>query len=263
MRSSALASAVVASGCGAIATDPPSTDPGKLDVPPDADAGNVEVPTPECESPRVRIVYLVPADREPVASYSGALHGAYAQIQAFFHAQVAMGKTFCFGEVEVIRTPHTASWYMATPSPRGTAYTLVDNGLADAIALTSGLSGEFDNLWAFYLDVNYTPGQAIGSHNGMVFLPNKDLRGLAGLGPDSRCSYVGASASFLAYTMGVRSPPDCNTGEPTCDPNALLRLGYQRFPETYLLEQQKLALAQNKFMLPLEPNQPVPDCAAP
>ncbi len=225
------------------------------------DAAPVNTPIPRCDGARVRVVYLVPSDRNPVAAYVSGLRDGYAQLQQFFYDQLASHRTFCFDDVDVLRTPHTTSWYMANPSPRGEEFTLWDNVLADAIELSKQLMADVDTSWAYYIDTDYVAGQRIGSENGFVMLPSKDLSGLAGLGPDVRCTSVGASAAFLAYALGARSPADCNNGAPTCDGQALLRLGYQNFPNTYLLADQKTTLLQSKFVVPLEPNQPIPSCA--
>ncbi|MGE0550994.1 MAG: hypothetical protein AB7O24_00510 [Kofleriaceae bacterium] len=214
-----------------------------------------------CDGPRVRVVYVVPADRSPVSDYEVALERAFTQLRAFVQDQVGTGETFCFDGVETIRTQHTASWYMANASPRGPELTFWDNALADAFALTGGTFYDENNIWNYFFDVDYVEGQRLGSTYSVNVHPANVLRGLTGELDNKRCENVGLTGFHLGYSLGTPPPPGCAEGAATCASDSLMWQGYTVFPTTYLTSEQKTFLAFSPFMLASDPIEGVTACA--
>jgi serralysin len=258
-RLAALATASISFailGCGAVtapASDP-MNDPANNDdnAGPDAGTGpdGTEAPVlPKCQGPRVRPVYMVPADREMVAEYSAAIRDALAELQAFFHNDVGAQRTYCVGDVEIVKTPHTASWYLANPSPRGANLTFWDNAGSDAVGLTELKDGNPDTLWLFLFDVDVVDGQSYGAVQNLIMLPAIHMRGLAGREAHPKCYYTGTIAYYLPAATGVSQPQDCVNREPTCPSDSLMWLGWANFPATYLLPDQRSLLAASSFLV--------------
>jgi hypothetical protein len=243
----------IAGGCGTV------VERDGVDVEPTPDPG---VPAQRrCEGPHVRPVYMVPADRDPSVEYSDAIRDALLELQLFFQREVATGESFCIDDVEVVPTEHTASWYMANPSPRGDQITFWDNALADAYQLTELKDGKPDALWLYFFDVDYVEGQWFGAIPNLVLLPSVHMRGIAGREQNPRCYYSGTIAYYLASASGVGRPQDCANGEPTCQSDSLMWGGYANFPTTFLLPDQKLTLAQSSLFVSIDTPAEIPSCA--
>ncbi|MGE0872336.1 MAG: hypothetical protein AB7P03_27515 [Kofleriaceae bacterium] len=246
---------VVVGGCGTTLDQPGYADEGS------PDAAVPQAPARICDGPRVRVVYVVPSDRTPVSEYVVALDNAFTQLRVFVREQLGTGETFCFDGVETIRTPHTASWYMANPSPRGAELTFWDNALDDAFALTGGAFYDPDNIWNYFFDVDEVEGQRLGSSYSVVVHPSSLLRGLTGEFDRTRCQSVGLAGFHLGYSLGAPAPPGCAEGAATCAADSLMWQGYTTFPTTYFVSEQKTFLTTNPFMVASDPLNTVSSCA--
>ncbi len=227
---------------------------------------------------RVHIVYLVPSDREVNEKYRQTLVKATRDLQLWYASQTSDGSTFTVHEevVDVLHTEHPAEWY-STHIDGDPSLWFWNNVLADAFPLTGGdFDQEFD-IWAYYIDADGACGQIAGSGtSGVAVLPANDLRGLAGEQnippcaddpPDNgaRCRWVGGLAHELGHAFGRPHPDGCDTPVEgvSCDENALLYLGYASYPNTYLTEPDKTALASSKFFAKVDLPSCELDCSTP
>jgi hypothetical protein len=229
---------------------------GKSDEPADAMKGI-------CDGlPRVRVIYLVPSDKQPVREWADGLKRAVLETQSWVRDQLGTGQTFCYdGSVEIVQTPHAEAWYMATPSPRGESLTYWDNVAMDAHQLTGATYYDPNNIWAIYVDVEYVEGQALGAVPSFLIQDAGKIRGLSKLMPESQCAYNGGNAHEVVHTFGVGHSPGCAEGAATCDYYSLMWMGYRTFPMTHLIAEHKTALAASPFFLPITPELPFAACA--
>lgn len=211
----------------------------------------------------IRMVYLVPRDRQHVAGYELGMSRAIVDLQKWFFDQMANGSTFTLHNpiVEVIKTSHDAAWYANNPSG---AFSFWSNVLADGFALTNGGFDDPQNRWIFYIDAQNNPGTSGGGGaNGVAVLPRSDLLGLIGQGPGSICRWVGGLGHELGHALGLPHPTQCENGslpqnDPTCQ--SLMFLGYQIYPNTILLPADKAALTASGFLSNTASPQPS-DCS--
>jgi hypothetical protein len=112
------------------------------DVHPDAAAAeSCSFPLGLTSGPKVRVVYLVPSDREADPRYVANLELAARDVQLWVRAHMPDGSSFQLHEpaVEVIETSHPADYY--TPA-------FWDNVTGDGLALTDGTFEDPDDLEA-------------------------------------------------------------------------------------------------------------------
>jgi hypothetical protein len=107
--------------------------------------GGLDVPT-------VRVVYLVPADREVRADYEQVIEAAIRHLQ-LWHADQIDPKhartTFRLHDpiVEVRKTVHAAAWYASNPNLADPSLWFWFNALADAFAAAGGGFDDPLNRW--------------------------------------------------------------------------------------------------------------------
>jgi hypothetical protein len=131
-------------------------------------------------APEVRMVYLIPSDRVYRAAYEIATGEAIEQVRVWYQAQMGNTKTFVLHKplVEVVQTPHAASWYATNPvigAEQSLWFWL--NATSEGFALKGGSFYDPNNIWVFYLDADPSCGQAVGAAGGVALLPANDLRG--------------------------------------------------------------------------------------
>jgi hypothetical protein len=229
----------------------------------------------QAPSPVVRVVYLVPADRAVRQDYVDLLEAAIEHVQIWFRDEMGDGTTFRLNKrvVDVVQTSHVAAWYSSNPAG-DYALWFWSNVLADAFALTGGMFFDPNNIWVFYIDSDPACGQLIGGTSGVALVPANDLRGLAGEPniptcatdpPDTAglCRWVGGLGHELGHALGLPHPPACEDSDPNtvCPSSALLWLGYITYPDTFLLDDDKLALTQSPFFSLVHLRRPLPACS--
>lgn len=206
----------------------------------------------------VRIVYLVPSDRQFLSKYRSRIEAAISNVQLWYRKQMGNGETFRLARpvIGVVRTDHASTWYV-TNAVTGADSSLWFwfNALSDAFSATGAEFFDPNNRWVFYIDADPACGQVIGAAAGVALLGGNDLRGLTGQPnipacpgepPDTGgvCRWVGGLGHELGHAFGLPHPVPCPGGSAD---QALMCLGYITYPNTYLLPSDKELLEQTPF----------------
>lgn len=218
-------------------------------------------------TPEVRIIYLIPSDKEFRQDYKDAIENAIKDVQIWYHNQMGNGKTFRLHIpiVEVFHTAHPASWYSTHPTGEYKDW-FWDNVFEDGFKLTGGEFNDPNNIWIFYIDADPACRQLGGAGGGGVaLLPANDLRGLVGEQNIPACPdespdnagvgrWIGGLAHELGHALGLPHPPECEDKDPSNDDNkchSLMYHGYRDYPNTFLLPEDRQKLNQSPFFLPI------------
>jgi hypothetical protein len=225
--------------------------------------------------PVVRVIYLVPSDREVRRDYARHLDSAIGHVQVWLRNELGDDLSFSTDKkpVEVVETQHNASWYSTNPNGDFAVWFFF-NVIADAFALTGAQFNDPNNIWVFYIDAEPACGQLTGGVAGVAVLPQHDLRGLAGeenippcptdpVDTAGVCRWVGGLGHELGHALGLPHPLACEDGDPTtpCPENTLLWFGYRTYPDTYLLESDKTFLESSPFISPVHIRRSLPACS--
>jgi hypothetical protein len=202
----------------------------------------------------VRIIYLVPSDRPARIDYLNVTTAAAEHLREWLWDAIGDSETFALNTpvVELVRTPHEASWYVTHSSGREPPLWFWDNVLSDGFALTGAIFDDPRFRWVFYIDSENAPGQVTGAAAGVAVLPQHDLLGLIGQTPEPVCRWVGGLGHELGHALGLPHPPECEgpTGDqsrPNCQ--SLMYLGYLTYPNTFLTTEDIDRLRQNPFIV--------------
>ena len=224
--------------------------------------------------PVVRVVYLVPSDRDVRRDYTRHLDSAIEHVQIWLRNELGENLSFSTDKkpVEVLQTSHTAAWYRENPVGSFEVW-FFNNVVADGFALTGGQFNDPSNIWVFYIDAEPACGQLTGATSGVAVLPEHDLRGLAGeeniptcptdpVDTAGVCRWVGGLGHELGHALGLPHPLACEDGDPatTCPSDNLMWLGYITYPDTYLLESDKTILENDSFISPVHGRKSLPAC---
>lgn len=219
---------------------------------------------------QVRVIYLVPSDKNIRADYQNEIAKAISDLQRFYRQQLGGGLAFSLHAptVEVYQTPHASSFYSTGNNARPGGF--FEGVLADGFALTGGGFNDPNNRWVFYVDADPACGQYIGGTQGVALLAANDLRGLTGQANVPVCPngfpdtfganrWVGGLGHELGHTFDLPHPPGCDAGHCTGGSNAassLMWVGYANYPSTYLLSENKTQLLATSFfnVLSLDPS---------
>ena len=210
---------------------------------------------------RVRLFYLVPADKEINPVVAKGIERAIRHLQIWYQQQLG-GKTFTIGYpvVTIMKTPHPTSWYTTTPNG-SKEWWYWYNAADDGMRLTNGSYNDPNNVWVYYLDADPAEGQAGGATAGkVVVVSGYDVRGVSGgrgwYETDRIPRYVGGLGHEIGHAFGLGHPLGCEQSGPNCDYNALMWVGYASYPNTYLTGTDKWLLSyqspffQNGFLSP-------------
>ena len=205
----------------------------------------------------VRILYVIPDDKDFRDDYSEAISAGIVDVQAWYLDQLD-GFTFDIYNVipERCRLPRDEAYYS-----HGNAWNKVMNDVQSCQPVQWHSK---THIWVLYVDVLERCGEPheLGAGRpSITMMGHADLEGLAYLNPEpvlNHCGYGpfvdtlgrwrGGTAHELAHTMGVPYPLGCDEGLGSCDRDALMWLGYISYPHTYLRDDDKAILMQTPFI---------------
>ncbi len=205
----------------------------------------------------VRVLYVVPADKEFRADYSAGISKAIVDVQGWYRRQLD-GLTFDIYSVipEPCHLPENEDYY---------SYTEVwEKVLRDVQPCAPVVRNDPGFIWALYVDVEEACDgfQALGrGGGGLTLLPGYDLALMQNPGTWTFCdvgtiersygSVLGGLAHELGHAFGLPHPPGCDENLPTCDYAALMAYGYEVYPDTYLRDDdEKVFLRRSPFIKP-------------
>ena len=205
----------------------------------------------------VRVLYVVPADKEFRDDYSAGISKAIVDVQGWYRRQLD-GLTFDIYSVipEPCHLPENEDYY---------SYTEVwERVVRDVQPCAPAVHFDPGFIWALYVDVEEACDglQELGrGGGGLTLLPGYDLALMQNPGTWTFCdvgtiersygSVLGGLAHELGHAFGLPHPPGCDEELPTCDYAALMANGYDVYPDTYLRDDdEKVFLRRLPFIKP-------------
>ena len=203
----------------------------------------------------VRVLYAAPSDREFRSDYRDAIQHAIVDLQSWYRRQTG-GLTFSLYNTtpEQCQLSETSEYYDQD------TWQMVLDGVQHC-APVQGRTSSF--AWVVYADLERVCGAGgrLGAGGlGLTMLPREDLEGLIGNklvyygvcgggpwpGPVTR--WIGGLGHELGHALGLPHPPGCDAGLPTCDYGALMFVGFNGYPNTYLRPDEKEMLWRSSFV---------------
>ena len=211
----------------------------------------------------VRVLYASPSDRQFRAAYSEGITHALVDLQSWYRRQTG-GLTFSLYDAtpEHCRLPEPEDYYA-----RGDAWAKVQDDVQPCAPVEYGRSSF---VWVVYVDVDEAcdePQELGRGGNGITMMPRGDLEGLTNPGVYFHCAegpyedplerWIGGVGHELGHAIAdLRHPPGCDEGLPTCtDQWALMQNGFEIYPDTYLVTEDKETLLRSSFI----EGEPAPD----
>ncbi len=210
---------------------------------------------------RSRILYAIPSDRNYRDDYAAGIRLAVANSQRWILEQLG-GMTFAVDD-------HPEPCFMEKPSrhyaERDSWQRVLDG--ARRCAPISGWS--LDTAWVVYADVEAlcgAPGGGLGRGGpALTMMGRADLEGLIGNNaptyrnecghgpwPGGVGRWIGGFTHEFGHALGLRHPPGCDEGLPSCDRGAVMDLGYASFPDAHLrLEEKAFLRSRSPFIGPV------------
>ena len=232
----------------------------------DASPGVCELPPGAVLGHHLRVLYLVPSDREAEPARVANLESAVRHAQYWFSAQTPGGLSFLTHAptVEVRELPNPAAYYATNAAGSIERLWFFQNVTTDAFEVSSARFDDPLNRWVFAIEAEPDCEQeGSRSARGTVVLSSQDLDVLAGgTRPDvcggepedkPRCAQVGQLAFHLGRVFGLSRPPGCVTGDGPCDERALMESGADAYPDALLTDVDNQRLADSPYFRPLNP----------
>ncbi|WP_266365502.1 Ig-like domain-containing protein [Tellurirhabdus rosea] len=202
--------------------------------------------------PRVRLIYLIPTDKEPSETVIRGIERAAYHLQIWYHRALGNGRTFAIGDrVEVVRMVHPSDWFVNNIVGNWT-YSFWNNVTTEGFRYTGGRYNDPQNVWVYYIDADNGKDQIGGAAaSGVVVLSGYDVRGVSGgrgfFDWEGICRYTGGLGHEIGHAFGLPHPAGCDQNQSGCDWNALLWTGYANYPNTYLTVFDKDILNRSPF----------------
>ena len=208
--------------------------------------------------PEVRAVYLVPSNRVLEPGYRLGIEKAMRQVQAFYRSELG-GRTFRLHDpvVEVVRTPHTVSWYQSQAPAADPVYRFWNGVTSDGFSLMGAQFNDPDDRWLFLIDADPLCGQVGGAGTqGVAVVPKNDSRNLLCESLVSACpgdqQFPGICVSTggigheigHAFNLPHPSPGSCPAPDTSCS-SALMWTGYLAYPDAYFLDDDRTSLVNS------------------
>ncbi|MFZ1387810.1 MAG: hypothetical protein WBP46_08435 [Thiolinea sp.] len=212
--------------------------------------------------PRVRTVYIVPSDKVYNPIYEDGIKRAVMHLQDFYLKEMGNGKTFFSNSpiVEVFKSQHSSLVF---------SNTMWSTAIDEAKKNFNATWNDPLNRWLLFVDADVAcDGEGIGGTQGFAVLGANDLRGLSGEKQIYNCErdknvpqftpgrWVGGLGHELGHSWLLPHPSECDPiMTDQCPAKTLMYLGYQTYPETFLLESNKVILNNSSFFT----NKPITD----
>ena len=205
----------------------------------------------------VRVLYVVPADKEFRADYSRAISKTVVDVQAWYRRQLDGATYDLYRAVpEFCHLPRNEEYYAGTD---------VWSRILRDVQRCAPVSdrGRTPYSWALYVDVHEKCDgfQELGrGGDRLTMLAGYDLALMAaGGGRWTFCdvgniyrsygSVLGGFAHELAHTFLIPHPPECDpVVTQACDPKLLMAFGWDIYPDTYFSEREKAMLLRSRFI---------------
>ena len=207
------------------------------------------------ETKTVRVIYAAPTDREFRSDYRDAIQHAIVDLQSWYRRQLG-GLTFSLYDA----TPEQCQLGESSDYYDQDTWQKVLEGLQHC-APVKGHTSTF--AWVVYADLESLCGQRapLGRGGpGLAMLPRGDMEGLTGdrlvdygacgegpwPGPVTR--WIGGLGHELGHALELSHPAECDAGLSTCDFDALMHLGYTKYPNAHLRADDKRVLWRSPFI---------------
>ena len=207
--------------------------------------------TADQQTGTVRMLYVVPSDRDFRDEHSEAINRAMTDLQVWYRGQLG-GATFTLhaAQPERCQTRQPDAHYFQGPW---------DKLLQDVQHCFSVADGRPDDVWVIFADVgthcddHYSIG---GGTPGLAIVARDALEGLMGTrlddsvacgGPwdDTVNRWIGVLGHELGHALTLLHPPGCDDSDPACDTRALMWQGPAYYPDTHLRAEEKQVLLRS------------------
>jgi hypothetical protein len=196
----------------------------------------------------VRLVYLVPKDRNPRPQFPQRLVRAAQHTQLWYRGEVPDQFTFTVppSVARTVKLEENAQFYLTSQPGADPALSFWSKVLKEMKRRLNATFNDPNNVWVFYADIN-AQGQRTGASQGIVLIDEGDVTGLLGQSTQPLCRWVGGLAHELGHAFGLSHPAACAASPARQECASLMYTGYRQYPATDLLSTDGQRLRQSPF----------------
>ena len=191
----------------------------------------------------VRVLYIVPSDRELQENYTQALANCITQLKTWYATNLDAGKTFQLNPdflVETLHSDHETAWFNAQNEQTGAAEFYFYGNARNAVMELLGQ--DFKPEQYTYLVYVDAPGTTGAGALGFTAMPENDLLGLTDQMEEPVARWIGGAGHELGHAFGLPHPENEN-------PEALMFTGYVLYPNCILQDTDKTILSQSAYFV--------------